>query len=215
MADLMFAAIPDDQPGVDPYWLRQARDDLAGELAERVPSRFAGASVTLPEVGEWVRTLVAGALAGMRGSCPTLRTGPSLLLLGDVGTGKTTEAFGALRALALSGVRFSWAALTEANFHGGMRPCPGGDPEGVFHRYAGASVLLLDDVGAGEPTSWTEATTLRLVDARYAHVLPTIITSNVPVPQLRDRLGERVTSRLSEMTTKVVVEGPDHRRQQP
>src|ERR671916_3155729 len=142
--DPRIVVIPDDHPGVDPYWLQTARNRLARELAELVPPRFAHATVTVPEVEQWVRGLVGDALTRMRGACPALPTGPSLLLLGDVGTGKTTAAFGALRALAASGVMFSWAAVTEANFHGALRP--GGDPESVFHRCANASVLILDDV---------------------------------------------------------------------
>jgi len=43
-------------------------------------------------------------------------------------------------------------------------------------------------------------------------MLPTLITTNLPIPELRTALGDRVTSRLAEMTERVVLTGPDRRR---
>jgi DNA replication protein DnaC len=42
--------------------------------------------------------------------------------------------------------------------------------------------------------------------------LPTLITSNVKPADLKPILGDRVTSRLVEMTTRVVLKGDDRRR---
>ncbi|GHI91641.1 hypothetical protein TPA0905_11120 [Streptomyces olivaceus] len=43
-------------------------------------------------------------------------------------------------------------------------------------------------------------------------MLPTLITTNLPMEQLRATLGDRVASRLAEMTDRVILEGPDRRR---
>jgi DNA replication protein DnaC len=43
-------------------------------------------------------------------------------------------------------------------------------------------------------------------------VLPTLITTSLPIEQLRLTLGDRVASRLAEMTERVILDGPDRRR---
>ncbi|GGZ55723.1 hypothetical protein GCM10010371_14020 [Streptomyces subrutilus] len=46
-------------------------------------------------------------------------------------------------------------------------------------------------------------------------MLPTLITTNLPIAELRNAVGDRVASRLAEMTTRVILTGPDRRRAQP
>ncbi|SCE89597.1 DNA replication protein DnaC [Streptomyces sp. LcepLS] len=46
-------------------------------------------------------------------------------------------------------------------------------------------------------------------------MLPTLITTNLPTAELRIALGDRVTSRLAEMTERVILTGPDRRRTAP
>ena len=43
-------------------------------------------------------------------------------------------------------------------------------------------------------------------------MLPTLITTNLPIADLRDAVGDRVASRLAEMTTRVILAGTDRRR---
>lgn len=43
-------------------------------------------------------------------------------------------------------------------------------------------------------------------------MLPTLITTNLAMRDLRDQLGDRVASRLAEMTTRVTFEPVDRRR---
>ncbi len=43
-------------------------------------------------------------------------------------------------------------------------------------------------------------------------MLPTLITTNLPMEQLRVTLGDRVASRLAEMTERVILDGLDRRR---
>ncbi|MBO0518224.1 ATP-binding protein, partial [Streptomyces beijiangensis] len=58
-----------------------------------------------------------------------------------------------------------------------------------------------------------EEITYRLINRRYNLMLPTLITSNLAMRDLRGHLGDRVASRLAEMTTRVTFEPVDHRRQ--
>lgn len=198
-------------PDRDPYYVRE--NVAIGETrVMQIPDRYRDAVVTDPGVIEWVRGVVAAA-AGGRTPNPVVVTGPSLLLLGPTGTGKTHQACGALRALSLSGVACRWQLATAADIYAELRPRHRVDSEKEFDRYAKAGLLVIDDLGAAKGSEWTEEINYRLVNYRYSHRLPTLITSNVPPKELAAALGERVSSRLVEMTTRVVLKGPDRRRE--
>lgn len=197
-------------PDRDPYYVRE--NISVGETRVlKIPERYEDAVVSEPGVVEWVRGVVAAA-AGGRTPSPVVVTGPSILLLGATGTGKTHQAFGALRAISLSGVACRWLFATAADIYAGLRPRPRVDAEAEFDRYAKASLLVIDDLGAAKSSEWTEEVNYRLINHRYSHRKPTLITSNVPPRDLGSALGERVASRLMEMTTRVVLKGPDRRR---
>ncbi len=79
-------------------------------------------------------------------------------------------------------------------------------------RYRHAGVLLLDDLGTAKGSEWVEEVTYRLVTHRYDAMRPTIHVTNLGPDELRDVLGDRIASRLSETCTRVVLSGPDRRR---
>jgi hypothetical protein len=91
----------------------------------------------------------------------------------------------------------------------GLRP--GREPIEDLHVCEEARLLLLDDLAAERVTDWTSETLYRLVDARYARRLPTIVTTNASGQQIRDGLGERVASRLNGLGRIVTLDGPDRR----
>lgn len=76
-------------------------------------------------------------------------------------------------------------------------------------------LLIIDDLGAAKASDWTEEITYRLINRRYNYELPTLITTNLPIRDLRAYLGDRVTSRLDQMTTRVLFEPVDRRRARP
>jgi DNA replication protein DnaC len=194
----------------DPYWVEHVRERGA-ERISRMPARYRDATADLPEVVEWVRELVRIGAAD-RPMVPSVGTGPSLLLLGPTGSGKTYQAYGALRALSESGASCHWQASTAADIYARMRPRHKVDAEEEFERYANAVVLVIDDLGAAKSSEWTEEVNYRLINHRYENELPTLITSNVPSRELSTALGDRVSSRLVEMAKRVVIQGPDRRR---
>jgi DNA replication protein DnaC len=136
----------------------------------------------------------------------------SLLVVGPTGTGKTHYAYSVLRAIAETGRSTGWAAYTAADLYAQLRPRTGRDSEATFESISGTDVLFVDDLGAAKLTEWTEEVTYRLINHRYEQCQPAIFTSNVPPTQLRDVLGERIASRLTEMCERVALKGDDRRK---
>lgn len=189
----------------EPEDFRQRQRTTVAEHAVEIvdkyaPRRFRRVTCDLPEIAEWVDQYEA------HGGCPP----QGLLLLGLTGTGKTHAAFAALYAAARVGFTLSIRATTVPDLYALARPS--GEGEAGFERFANADLLLLDDLGAAKASEWTEEITYRLVDHRYRECLPTIITSNLPVDDLKVHLGDRIRSRLAEMCQRVTVAGPDRRR---
>lgn len=201
------------EPEDDPY-ARQELIRLAGEYADKhIPARYADAVADDTAVIDWLRRLLDQAVTDsvMRVQV-SVKTGPSLLILGPTGVGKTHQAFGVLRLLSQTGVRCAWKSVAAADLYAKLRPRHGVDSETEFRAVADAPLLLVDDLGAAKTSEWVEEVNYRLVNWRYERVLPTLFTSNVPPRELAGSLGERVASRLIEMAERVVLQGSDRRR---
>ncbi|WP_037887188.1 ATP-binding protein [Streptomyces viridochromogenes] len=184
------------------------------ELADaRIPARYRRALAGHPQITAWADQIASVGRPGPGG--PGIAEGPSLLIVGPTGTGKTHQAYGAVRALLTRGVRLRWEATTSADLHARLRPRAGHDAERDLQTLARCPLLLLDDLGAAKTSEWTEELTYRLINHRYEHMLPTLITTNLPTAELRTALGDRVASRLAEMTERVILTGPDRRRTAP
>ncbi|MET7304939.1 ATP-binding protein [Embleya sp. NPDC005575] len=205
------------QRGLDPARPLDTDDDtdrVADALAmaeQRIPPRYRSAVADHPGITGWMRQIVDEARPGPGGTFG-IATGPSLLIAGTTGTGKTHQAYGAVRGLLQAGVRLRWNKITTAALYAAMRPRQGHDAEGEMRELSRCPLLILDDLGAAKTSEWTEELTYRLVDHRYEHMLPTLFTTNLAIPRIRDVLGDRVASRLAEMTDRVILTGPDRRR---
>lgn len=178
------------------------------------PPRYRRSEATHPAVIEWARQ----AATWNPKNLTDLR---SLLITGPTGTGKTYQAYGALRLIAEASKQgFECIAITSADLYGSMRPTGAmGDTEARLKQLSEIRFLLVDDLGSAKTSEFTEEVTYRLINHRYNHCLPTIFTSNLPPqfdngPDLTKNLGERTASRLAEMVTTVIIAGPDRRRGQ-
>ena len=81
----------------------------------------------------------------------------------------------------------------------------------VLEKYINAGVLLLDDIGAEKVTEWVEQSLYILVDNRYRNMSKTIISSNLSLGELSNRVGDRIASRIAEMCKIVKIGGKDRR----
>jgi DNA replication protein DnaC len=165
----------------------------------QVPPRYRDATVDHPAVAEWVASVIRSGVTG--GSS-------GLVLNGPTGCGKTWQAFGAWHTVAQrTGCRA--VAVAVPAFLDSLRP--GRTPVAELADVERAELLLLDDLAAERASEWTVELVYRLIDARWNACLPTIITVNAPnVPghSLRDRLGDRIASRLNGLG-RIVTWPPD------
>lgn len=181
------------------------------ELADaRIPARYRRALADHPQITAWADQIARAGRPGPSG--PGIAEGPSLLIAGPTGTGKTHQAYGAIRSLLIAGVRLRWKATTAADLYAELRPRPGHDGERELMDLARCPLLIIDDLGAAKNSEWTEEITMRLINRRYNEMLPTLITTNLGMADLRAHIGDRVASRLTEMSDKVILDGPDRRR---
>lgn len=174
-------------------------------LQARIPQRYRDAEASDPRVIAWCEQ-IAAASQQPEGGSPR-----SLLITGPTGTGKTWQAYGAVKWLVTAGVVGRWDAVTAPGLFARLRPRDGGDSEAEYERLASVPLLLLDDLGAAKESEWTEEVTYRLVNHRSAWVLPTVFTTNLPADKLKEALTERVFSRLMECD-RVPLKGADRRR---
>ena len=181
-------------------------------LSAGMPPRYRGAVADHPQVLAWARDVAEAAVAPSRGARKQVTTGPSLLMAGVVGAGKTHQAYGAVRRLVQTGVGVRWRATTAADLYADLRPRPGVDSERELATVSRCPLLIIDDLGAAKASEWVEEVTYRLINRRYNHMLPTLVTTNLAIKDLRAYLGDRITSRLAQMTTRVEFEPVDHRR---
>ncbi|MFF9785053.1 ATP-binding protein [Streptomyces nigrescens] len=185
----------------------------AAAAQARIPRAYRAAVADDPRVITWVRDVAGLAVAPNLSARPQIKYGPSLLLIGRTGRGKTWQAYGAIRSLLARGIDVRWEATTAADLYADMRPSSGLDAEWMLRRLMRTPLLLLDDLGAAKTTEWTEELTYRLINQRGIHQLPTLITSNLRVSDLRDKLGDRVASRITGMVSQqLAFKGPDLRR---
>lgn len=72
-------------------------------------------------------------------------------------------------------------------------------------------LLFLDDIGAEKPSEWVAEQLYLLVNRRYERGYVTFFTSNLPISELSERLGDRTASRIAEMCDIYPLTGADRR----
>ncbi len=79
----------------------------------------------------------------------------------------------------------------------------------MFDRIRSAQLLILDDLGAENPSQWAGEKLFQLLNYRYSHRLPTVITTNVDL----DRIDGRIRSRMLDegLIRRARITAPDYR----
>lgn len=134
-----------------------------------------------------------------------------LVLLGPTGCGKTHLAAAIANELIPRGLPASFVVVPDLLDH--LRSAYSPDSkipyDELFEAIRTAPLLILDDLGAHSSTPWAEEKLFQLVNHRYNHRLPTVITTN----QSLDELDERLASRLADLkvSTLLLISAPSYR----
>lgn len=139
----------------------------------------------------------------------------NILILGDVGTGKSHLVGCIANELQNKGFNIVLLSACELNtiflkYH----TAPVEDKSFYISLLTGCDLLIIDDLGT-EPIykNVTEEYFLMILNERLLNKMPYIVTTNLTQAQLFERYGERILSRLNDKrsgkTTK--IEGVDLR----
>lgn len=138
-----------------------------------------------------------------------------LLLTGSVGTGKTHLAAAILRKVISDG--HSGLFWNIVDFFRELRSTMNNDDpehteESILAKARQVDLLVLDDLGIEKTTDWVLDRLYLLINSRYQDDMPLIVTTNQTLPELADRVGQRIVSRLSEMCSHLNINAEDYRR---
>lgn len=141
------------------------------------------------------------------------RKGRGAYLWGDTGRGKTYAAATAVRLFVEGGDKGK--LITAKRLLDDVRAGFDGKDKDALSRAERYDLLALDDLGAERPTDWAIETLTRLLDTRNLRGLPTIVTSNYRIGQIRDIWGgvdgKRIASRLGGSCEIIEFKGDDRR----
>lgn len=153
--------------------------------------------------------------------------GPSLVLLGSLGAGKTHLACAVAHRLAST--FGTWATFISvealmASLQEGFRSSEPSTGAPTLSTYSEPGLLVLDDLGSGRlmPTEWEAKVINELFNRRWSSGRPTVVTSNLSMAatgpgeasdpghsaialDLRSYVGERTYDRLRDGSAIVLV----------
>lgn len=130
---------------------------------------------------------------------------------GSVGTGKTHEAVSLLKTIyQKEEQRGLFTTATELAMR--LREGVGqGNLAGVIDEINSVEVLLIDDLGVESATDFFLEYIYVIINYRYNQMLPLLLTTNLTAPEFGEVYGQRILSRLTEMSEFIKLSGSDKR----
>lgn len=190
---------------------KRAEEDYRKAAADRLARRLGGAMIPPRFQGKSFDTYKADGDKQVRvlSVCQDYANnfnkhyneGRSLLLLGNVGTGKTHLA----AAIAQHVITHHSCTALYRTVYGILQHVKGSfDREAeyneseAFQAFIEPHLLIIDEVGATKSTEFEQQTLFNIVNGRYEQRIPTIVISNLMPEELVGALGERCVDRLRE-----------------
>lgn len=141
----------------------------------------------------------------------------SLLIAGGYGSGKTHLAAAVTKALTERGIRVLFGTAIE-HFDNVRTDFEHTGLNRHLAKMKSANVLVIDDLGKEKKSDWTKQVLFDVVNYRYEHKLPIIITTNLisedgtDFSALANHVEGAVYSRICEICNIVVTKSGDYRQ---
>lgn len=147
--------------------------------------------------------------------------GCSLFLTGGFGTGKTYKAVSILKGYVknlhcghfVEPFKDTPVFITVPELLLKIRSCYNStdSEESVLKVYFDTPLLVLDDLGAEKTTEWALQSLYVIINKRLSEEQQTIITSNLSLDELREKIGDRIVSRIAGLCKVIKLTGKDRR----
>lgn len=148
--------------------------------------------------------------------------GRSVFITGDCGVGKTHKAVLVLRGFVrntscdnfVAPFRNTPVFVNVPELLIKIRSCfnsTSKSEEDMLQKYFNTKLLVLDDLGAEKTTDWALQSLYVIINKRCDEKRQTIITSNLTLDEIKDKLSDRIASRIKGMCRIVVMKGKDKR----
>jgi DNA replication protein DnaC len=131
--------------------------------------------------------------------------------MGNYGTGKTHLAAAIANFAVGQGVETIF--ITVPDLLDALRYTyqdAGPSFEERFEELRRAELLVLDDFGTQNATSWAQEKLFQIINYRYINRLPLIVTTNLPLREIEGRIRSRLQD--PEVVTRITINAPDYRR---
>lgn len=142
----------------------------------------------------------------------------SLFFTGPFGCGKTHLAIGICRELLLCCEIFNayndqifFEYSIDLLYQIRKTFSSSDDTDGLIKQFTMVDYMVIDDLGAEKTTEWSIETLSLIIDRRDRELKPTIITSNLSLSEVAEKISGRIASRIAN--GKIIkIEMPDYRK---
>jgi DNA replication protein DnaC len=194
---------------------RRINRAVTRRMGSGIPKRFQGVSFDRKPVCDLDPMVLRHVREFVRRIGEAVDEGRGLWFYGDVGTGKTSLAMlvskAALeqgRSVAIYSVPRLLAEIKET-----FDRDRADSYMQLFRRLCAVNLLHLDDLGAERTTDWVLEQLYSIVNERWQERRSIVVTTNLmSLDELREQLGARTVSRLTEICgDPIPIMGPDLR----
>jgi len=185
--------------------------EQAAKLRDYIPARYRNKSFE-----DFDRTAQADAYDKAKAYSEALLEGsladadrPSLMLMGTTGTGKTHLAAAITNAAIAAGKEAIFGTWDD---HTDRLKDDFNNPDADYlNKLKSAELLVIDDLYDYDQSSWEQKTMFKVINARTADGLATVITTNLTPAQIESAFGQRIASRLKGSCRISMMQGKDYR----
>lgn len=135
------------------------------------------------------------------------KTGASLILAGERGTGKTHLACAIGNQLIERGKSVTFLTTTKMlrRIRETYRPDSHTTEQQAIDALVRVDLLIIDEVGVQRGTESEEHLLFEVINERNGYYAPTILISNLPVPDVQKYIGSRAMDRMREGGGKLIA----------